>query len=86
MVSTEAPTRRCQNSQMKDLVVFEIHCRYFAMFFLEVIQVHILSFALFSNLTVLSSYFPFLFLEEGNEGEQSYWLRSAKAVIFTVKC
>lgn len=72
MVSAEASTQRCQNSQMKDLVVFETHCRYFAMFSLEVIQVHILSFALFSNLTVSPSYFPSLFLEEGNEGEPSY--------------
>lgn len=74
MVSAEAPTRRCQNSQMKDLVVFETHCRYFAMLLLEVIQVHILSFSLFSNLAVIPSFFPlsFFFLGKGNEGEPSY--------------
>lgn len=81
MVSIEAPTRRCQNSQMKDLVAFEIHCRYFAMFFLEVIQVHILFFC-----PLFKPRCPYIFGEEGNEGEHSYWLRSAKAVIFTVKC
>lgn len=64
MVSAEAPTRRCQNSQMKDLVVFETHCRYFAMLLLEVIQVHILSSSLFSNPAVFSSFFPSFFSDE----------------------
>lgn len=61
MVSAEAPTRRCQNSQMKDLVVFETHCRYFAMLFLEVIQVHILSSSLSFFIIILSF---LLFLEK----------------------
>lgn len=68
MVSAEAPTWQCQNSQMKDLVVFESHCRYFAILLWNS-SCFLLSFqALLSFLLFPSFFLP---LDRGNEGELS---------------
>lgn len=97
MVSAEAPTRRCQNSRMKDLMFFffflKLAAGIFAMLLLEVIQVHILSSSspLFRTARCLSLFFspsPFFSLSRRKvmKGNWVTRLRRAKAVIFTVKC
>ena len=68
---------------------FETHCRYFAMLLLEVIQVYILSFSLFSTLTVITSFFPplslSLFWRKVMKGNRVTRLRSLWFSLWSVK-